>query len=328
MAGGRVRRRGARAPDAALRGTMSEGSTVVIRSTILSAMESFLARWEDMGVPNSKFNGVLSEIQVQLKTTRIDAADSELYYRLGNVVSEMGKANLLSRGDIRIAAIRMMSLLPTACFIAQPSDVLYFYARIAATCKDPFANPTEASVLLLALRTSNSLLSELHSVDRTLLRDAVRDSAAPFCDAIRSALFPVICPESRCPPYARISDSISSSREIDTDVASDFDQDEIDANSLISAADFQPSEDVMLAEDRGRKRDSAWSSRSRLRQIALDVLCSLASASSTALIPYWGLFLPERDGVNYSSSNFSRATLANIILHDPSWRRGRDISYF
>jgi Domain of unknown function (DUF4042) len=318
MAGGRIRRRGGRAPDAACSAALNGGSTSLLRSTVLSAMESFLANWEVVQVPNSKFTGALSAIYAQLKISQIDSVDSELYKRLGTVLFEMGKANLLSKGDIRMTAIRLTSLLPTACFISQPSEALYFYARIAAACKDPYSNSTEASILLLALHSGNSLLSERQSMDRILLLEAVRGSAAPLCDAICCALFPAVGLGSRNRPSANISDSVSSSREIDTDFTSDFDRDEVDPNSSMSAAENQTSKDAVPAGNPRRSRDGAWSTRSRLRFVALDILCSLSSVSSMDLIPYWGLFLPDRDGVNNHNSNFPRKTLANIILHDPS----------
>lgn len=65
-------------------------------------------------------------------------------------------------------------------------------------------------------------------------------------------------------------------------------------------------------------RDESSSASPRLhtvRYAALDALQALAAVASRALIPFWGMFLPDRDGVPRRAAH-GRDTLASIILFE------------
>jgi hypothetical protein len=318
MGGGRVRHRAARGSRTGRTEHLVDPCAGEFRSALLCAMDSFLAECDAVEDPGIRSRGLLNEMHATREVCRAEPMDARVYQRIGACLASMGNENFISRHSLQASATRLAHLLPSSWFIAQPGEALRFFARVAATCENPYKSVAEASTLRIALRAVHGLLADRHLADTALVVDAVQMSAASLAEAIRCALFAGTELELTARSSVENSDSASSRREVNSESASDAGPSGTDGESSNTVSEYRAPDKTGLGYSRRTRNGRGWSAQSSLRLNALDALCSLANASSVALIPYWALFLPERDGVVGYHSCFARKTLSNVILHDPS----------
>lgn len=213
-------------------------------------------------------------------------------------LASAGLVALVDAPEFRDAGVRVRAAELAECLVEwmqqAPGEALRFFARCGEMCQR--ARDRRDSAALAACMRGLRAVADGAGDD---VRGAVVEGVPGLVEVVRGALF--------APRVMYVEERGSLS----------------DASLSASAREFMSGSSG--AEGTGRMDDGAMdgvqvsAKLAGVRDCAIDALVALAKVAATAFIPYWSLFLPERDGISRSFNREGRReTLASMILFERS----------